>query len=124
MAEKWYSTIAYKTGLRCAIRRHSTPPLCTVDAIDPVYIYTEAEHAEVERMKAFVVAVMSAWPIGEIDAADLQELGIEHGLLKLQEPSPTKPCSDGCTCAKYLYEKEFADGLVRCYRKTYTGEQP
>lgn len=51
------------------------------------------------------------------DGADLQELGVKHGLLR--EVTVTEPCStDGCACA------EVVDFPTTCYRFTEVMQPP
>jgi len=78
------------------------------DAID-------ALRAERDALKAFSLAMLESWPLGDVDGADLEDHAVKHGLLV--PTKRTEPCSeDRCNCAEYYSRDEWADGVV-CYRK-------
>lgn len=75
------------------------------------------QHTEIGQLRAFAVEIMSAWPEGGIDGAELESIAFRHGLL---EPElKTEPCGEYCTCASDygLSPEEWAAGIT-CYRKT------
>jgi hypothetical protein len=73
------------------------------------------QQAKLKALASFARDVLSNWPEGGIDGADLQELGIKHGLLILKSPGPKEPCGEDCMCAEYFSDAEWAQG-VPCYR--------
>lgn len=67
-----------------------------------------------DRLIAFAREILSDWPEGDIDGGDLQDIAVKHGLLVPE--TRYAPCSDeGCCCAGYATEEEFAAGVI-CYR--------
>ena len=78
----------------------------------------EAARKDAERNKAFIAGVMESWPDGDLDGGTLQELAIEHGIIKLKSPNPTAPCGENCGCAEYVSADEFVRG-VECYERAY-----
>jgi hypothetical protein len=71
---------------------------------------------EIDALRAFAQEIMKCWPMGDLDGGTLQEAAVRHGLLRPE--TRYEPClDDGCTCAEYFDEAEFAGG-VTCYRKT------
>ena len=62
--------------------------------------------------KAFADAVLqSVWDGCELDAAQIQGIAAEGGLIKLT--TVTEPCCADCICA------DAGDFPTQCYRKTY-----
>ena len=51
---------------------------------------------------------MENWPLGDIDN-ELQDLALKHGLIKLKDPPPDKPCGEECTCAEHYDNRKYAD---------------
>ena len=82
----------------------------------------EAAEKDATMLRRFAKAVMDAWPEGDLDGGDLQAIAVAHRLL---EPETRHaPCSeDGCACAEYADETEWAAGVI-CYLHTalLTGE--
>lgn len=80
---------------------------------------------EKEKLRAFAAELFAEWPEEcGIDAFDLQDLAVKHGLLKGKRVY--EPCQEeGCFCAAYY---DWVDGWgergVTCYRRTklLTGE--
>jgi hypothetical protein len=71
---------------------------------------------ERDALRAFALAVMEHWPLGDVDGGSLQDYAVKHGLLTPE--SRTAPCSeDGCNCAEYYSADEWAEGII-CYRKS------
>lgn len=68
-----------------------------------------------DRLRKFAQAIMEAWPMGDIDGGHLQDMAVDHGLLRPE--TRYKPCGESCGCAEYVGAEEFATG-VTCYRKT------
>ena len=75
----------------------------------------DCREAELEKLRAFSLDVMQAWPEGDVDGGELQNAALRHGLIRAKTPAPTQPCGDGCTCAEYY--GDMSDG-VTCYEKT------
>ena len=72
--------------------------------------------AERNALRSFAQGVMRAWPHGDVDGGDLQELAHANGLLVAQ--TRTAPCrEEGCACAEQCASDEF-DAGVTCYRQT------
>lgn len=72
--------------------------------------------AEVEALRKFAQSVMEAWPMGDIDGCDLQDLAVDCGLLVPEQRFA--PCHEElCSCAEYAQPDEWAAG-VECFRKT------
>lgn len=87
-------------------------------------MYGIAAGADLKALRAFAQDIMGEWP-SDLDGGSIQELAVKHGLL--METYPTKRCCDeGCRCAEYCDETDFAGGHVICYRKTpaLTGIEP
>lgn len=71
---------------------------------------------ERDALRAFAATVMEAWPLGDVDGADLQDAAVKHGLLAPE--TRTAPCAEeGCNCAGYYAADEWAEGIT-CYRRT------
>ena len=71
--------------------------------------------AESAALKLFALDVLKAWPLGDVDGGDLQEMAVKHGLLVPEKR--TAVCSEeGCNCAEYYSAEEWAEG-VTCYRR-------
>lgn len=75
---------------------------------------------ERDKLRAFAQDVMSAWPEGAPDGADLQEWGAKYGLLRPE--TRTEPCGpvnphsgdhEQCNC-----EECGVEFPAECYRKT------
>jgi|LULS01.1.fsa_nt_gb hypothetical protein len=67
--------------------------------------------------KGFAIAVMesSGWPEGgELDPFELQEMAIEHGMLRPEKR--TTFCADECPCMEYV---DFEDFPFECYRREW-----
>ena len=62
--------------------------------------------------KGFVNHIIECGWEGDIDWRDIQEMGIQFGLLK--EVEMKEPCGEVCSCRKY-----GVDFPTTCYRKTY-----
>lgn len=69
--------------------------------------------AETQKsLVGFVDAIIQVvWDAGSLDGGDIQDLALEHGVLK--EVDILEPCSEFCACA------EVTEGPYKCYRKTY-----
>lgn len=74
--------------------------------------------------KAFAVAIIEDFPDSFPDGFDIQDLAVEHGLLKTE--IRYKACGEHCQCREYFTEDELARG-AECLRRhpdTHpTGEQ-
>lgn len=62
---------------------------------------------------AVIVAALDG---GDFSGADIQDMAVEHGLLKLFEAKG--PCGDPCVCAG------VTDFPTECYRTTYRNISP
>ena len=71
-------------------------------------------HDEIERLRDFARDVMRAWPDGEPDGGELQEIAEKHVVL-IQE-TRTEPCGEACQCEEYHGLLAMSEG-VTCYRK-------
>ncbi len=78
----------------------------------------DATRTERDALRSFAQFVMESWPDGDIDGGELQDKAVELGLLKLEDPAPTEPCGEGCSCAEYYSDEDWAKSEVQCYRKT------
>lgn len=68
-----------------------------------------------DELAQFAAAVLEAWPLGDIDGGELQQLAVKHGLLVPEERFA--PCAEeGCACAEYYAPDEWGEG-VTCYRR-------
>ena len=74
-----------------------------------------AMQAELAQLRGFAVDVMGAWPDGDIDGSDLQDMAVEHGLLTAA--TVHQPCAGPCGCVDYVSDEQF-DAGVECYRKS------
>ncbi|WLG49170.1 hypothetical protein [Pseudomonas sp. FP1742] len=86
-------------------------------------IFTEPLYAEqpapvaVVSLRNFANALIDIALEGcDADGAQIQELAVEHGLLKPEQR--TERCGDACSCA------EYADFPVECFRKVDELNQP
>lgn len=82
--------------------------------------------SELESLRAFAQEVLGDWPESFPDGFDIQDLAEKHGLLKLKDPKPMQPCQEeGCRCAEYFDERDWAAG-VDCFQRTplLTGQTP
>lgn len=70
---------------------------------------------EIAALRAFALAVMEVWPMGDLDGGALQEIAEKHGMLKPE--TRHEPCGEVCSCNEYADPHEWEDGVV-CYRKT------
>lgn len=73
--------------------------------------------ADLAALRAFAKAVMRTWPEGAMEADELQDTAVKHGLLALKDPPPTEACGEHCMCVECVTPEELAQG-VRCYRRT------
>lgn len=78
-----------------------------------------------DALRAFANDILKAWPEGDVDGGELQDAAFRHGLLRVKDPAPTTSCGEGCTCADYFDEDEWAAG-VTCYERTelLQGDKP
>ena len=69
------------------------------------------------RLRAFAQGIMKNWPEDVLDAWEIEELAIKHGLLKGHKVKG--PCADNCLCA------EVEAWPQTCYRRTMllTGQE-
>ena len=80
--------------------------------------YEKLEY-EAGKLRDFAQDIMEMWPYGgSWDASDLQEIAVEHGLLK----SEIRHVGCGndecpCFCEETCTSDEFVAG-VKCFRKT------
>ena len=75
---------------------------------------------DLENLHGFVREMMENWPYGEADA-ELHDLALKHGLIKLKDPPPDKPCKDDfsrCDCSVVYDPEDFAAGIVECFERT------
>ncbi len=72
---------------------------------------------ENEKLRAFAVEVMEAWPDGGIEGDDLQEIAHKHGMLAPEIRH--EPCGEWCNCnAGVDVDGGEWDRGVECYRRT------
>lgn len=69
-----------------------------------------SEH--IEQLRAFARDILDAGFDGNLDGIDIQNLGIQHGLLV--ETVMDAPCGESCRCADYCTD----DFPVTCFRFT------
>lgn len=70
---------------------------------------------EKSKLRAFANEIMSHWPEGGVDGADIQDYAIKHGLI---EPvTRHNPCSESCYCSEFVSAEEFKHGIT-CFVKT------
>jgi predicted small lipoprotein YifL len=67
------------------------------------------------KLRAFAQGIMEAWPSGELNGGDLQDLAEKNGLLSHEIRYDA--CGEVCLCDKYFAPNEWSRGAV-CYRKT------
>jgi len=66
--------------------------------------------AGVDRLRAFANEIVSgAFEGGSIDGGDIQNMGVKHGLLRIEQRE--NECDEVCACREYGFPTE-------CYRKT------
>lgn len=66
--------------------------------------------AEAERLRAFANEIVSgAFEGGSFDGGDIQNMGVKHGLLRIEHREDE--CGEVCACREYGFPTE-------CYRKT------
>lgn len=66
--------------------------------------------AEAERLRAFANEIVScAFEGGSFDGGDIQNMGVKHGLLRIEQRE--NECDEVCACREYGFPTE-------CYRKT------
>lgn len=66
--------------------------------------------AEVEALRAFSNEIISgAFEGGSFDGGDIQDMGVKHGLLRIEQREDE--CGEFCACREYGFPSE-------CYRKT------
>lgn len=66
--------------------------------------------AECERLRAFSNEIVSgAFEGGSFDGGDIQDMGVRHGLLRIEQREDE--CGEVCACREYGFPSE-------CYRKT------
>lgn len=70
--------------------------------------------AERDQLRAFARAVFKDFPESMPDGFDLQDMGIEHGLLV--GSTVTSSCGENCQCASYNGD-DIAAGIT-CYRRS------
>jgi hypothetical protein len=70
---------------------------------------------EIDALRAFAQAVMEAWPMFDLNGDTLQEVAVKHGILNPE--TRHEPCGETCSCAEYVDQSEWNDGVV-CYRFT------
>ena len=67
---------------------------------------------KLSNFKEFANKILQvAFDGNDLDGSDIQDIGVECGLLK--EVMATEPCGENCVCA------EYNDWPMECYRKTY-----
>ena len=79
--------------------------------------------AERDALQAFANEIVSgAFEGGSFDGGDIQDIGVKHGLLRIEQRDDE--CGEACACREYGFPSE-------CYRKTellgfaaLQGEQP
>lgn len=69
---------------------------------------------QLKAARSFINAVFAHYPDIPVDGFDLHDFAVEHGILVMKEPRPTRPCGEGCNCVEYYGADEWADG-VECY---------
>jgi len=74
---------------------------------------------ELDNLKSFARAVILHWPESGIDGDELQDIAVNHGLLKtyIRHENCSVEGVSICQCAEYCTEEEFKKG-VECFRKT------
>ena len=77
--------------------------------------------AEIDRLKeenkkllAFAKEILENHPGVELNAIDIQDISVKHGLLI--ETTVYEPCNpEGCSCNEFYSSDEFKDG-ISCFR--------
>ena len=73
--------------------------------------------ADTNKLRAFAVEVMAAWPEGGIEGDDLQEIAVKHGMLAPE--TRFEPCGEWCNCnSMNCLDSDDWKGGVECYRRT------
>lgn len=68
-----------------------------------------------ESLRQFAIEIMEAWPHGDVDGADLQDIAIKHGLLvELIQHEPCHPTQ--CGCADVVEPADWVRGVDCCVR--------
>ncbi|MGY2157127.1 hypothetical protein [Pseudomonas tolaasii] len=71
--------------------------------------HVKAVAAERNQLKAFAVEMINAsFEGGSFDGGDIQDIGVKHGLLRIEQRE--EECGEGCACREYGFPAE-------CYRK-------
>mgnify|MGYP000909562467 CR=1 FL=1 len=66
--------------------------------------------AERDALQAFANEIVSgAFEGGSFDGGDIQDIGVKHGLLRIEQRDDE--CGEACACREYGFPSE-------CYRKT------
>lgn len=65
-----------------------------------------------EALRMIDTIIDAAFDGGNYDGSEIQDMAVEHGLLKQEEMK--EPCSGNCTCLE-----AGAEFPTQCYRKTY-----
>ncbi len=72
---------------------------------------------ETEKLRAFAIEVMAAWPDSGIEGDDLQEIACRHGMLAPEIRH--EPCGEWCNCnSMNCLDSDDWKGGVDCYRRT------
>ena len=102
----------------CAWARPCNGTYLNEQAFNALAVWKAAQaamQAELAQLRGFAVDVMGAWPDGDIDGSDLQDMAVEHGLLTAA--TVHQPCAGPCSCVDYVSDEQF-DAGVECYRKS------
>lgn len=87
---------------RAAAAREDVPALCD---------YIEHLEARQNPLRAFASAILDGFPDTAPDCFQIQDLAVEHGILKGHEV--TESCGEYCWCAEY-----YGEWPATCYRRT------
>lgn len=79
------------------------------EARDEIRNLIEQQANEIDALRGFAQAVMKVWPETAMDGGDLQDVAVDHGLLRLE--TRTERCGERCYC-------EVNSPVWVCYRKT------
>lgn len=85
------------------LRGHAAPVRVLVAELDQL-------RAEGEALRAFANEIVSgAFEGGSFDGGDIQDIGVKHGLLRVEQRD--EACDEFCACSEHGFPSE-------CYRKT------
>jgi hypothetical protein len=117
------STNRYIDKLKARLAKEADQRMQLQALLDDQVARNRALLAERDALQAFANEIVSgAFEGGSFDGGDIQDMGVKHGLLRIEQRDDE--CGEACACREYGFPSE-------CYRKTellgfaaLQGEQP